>query len=207
MRLSPATQEIQAFLHATPSKPTKMNASQSRRSARLASKPTPKYFDENDLISDAIEEYCAQFDWEFSDNFVTKFNAWLPTADKYELEKYDYKTNTYVPRTTIEAAKYWTRYVCKSTLKQQKIQKLTRAIANYCKKRGYEYNPLMDQKFTQWMADPANKKLITYTSNSSCNCSGCTSGTKNQAGAYTYNRTTTYCLNKWFSTLNKIVVF
>lgn len=188
-----------------------MNASQSRRSARLASKPTPKYFDENDLISDAIEEYCAQFDWEFSDDFVTEFNAWLPTADKYELEKYDYKTNTYVPRTTIEAAKYWTRYHCKSILEQQKLQKLIRAIANYCKKRGYEYNPLMDQKFTQWMADPANKSIITRTY-STINygnwwSTGVSTPIQPTTTTYTYNRTTTYCLNKWFSTLKKAVVF
>jgi hypothetical protein len=166
-----------------------------RRSARLASKPAPKYFDEDDFIYDTIEQYCTKYDWEFSDNFVAEFNAWRHTVHKYALEKYDSKTGTYVPRTTAEAANYWTRYCCNSTLEQQKAQKLIRTIDKYCQKNGFEYCPLMVQKFTKWMADPANKKHITITYRSQYEPNG-----------YTYYRNTNQCINKWFSTLKKTVV-
>jgi hypothetical protein len=81
-------------------------------------------------------------------------------------------------------------YYSEDIQQQQKPQKRAKAILNYCKKNNIEYIPLMDEKFAQWAADPANKKLITYSI----------------GGPATYDRTAGHCVNKWFSTLKKTVV-
>jgi hypothetical protein len=69
----------------------------------------------------------------------------------------------------------------------------------------------MDEKFAALKADPANKNLITatYNSSSGCNCATCDpTGTKKViVTEYSYERSLTYCINKWFSTLKKTVVF
>jgi hypothetical protein len=196
-------------------KPVIYTADKPRRSRRLANKPTPKYFteeDEQDEIAEVIEAVCAKKDYEYSDEFVAEFNAWLPTADKYTLEKYDYNTDKYIPRTKPDVAKQWAMYYSKSIQEQQKLKKFTKAIVKYCEKNNIEYNPIMDKKFSEWKADPANKKLITYTYNSysyGCTCGSCDpTGTKMaSATEYTYERGYAYCVKQWFSTLKKTIVF
>jgi len=189
-------------------KPVVYTAENPRRSKRNSGKPTPKYFDENDLIAEEIEAVCVKKGYKYSDDLIAEFNEWLPTAGAHDIEKYDMWTNTFVPRTKVEIAKEWTLYYSKSIKEQKKQKRSKKTIINYCKKNGIEYTPLMDEKFAQWCADPANKKLITYTYNS-CYCSNCDpTGTKKaNTTEYSYDRTPTYCVNKWFSTLKKTVVF
>lgn len=200
-------------------KPVVYTAENPRRSKRNIGKPTPKYFteeDEQDEIAEAIEAVCAKKDYEFSEDLITEFNTWLPTADKYTLEKYDYKTDKYIPRSKAEAAKEWAMYYSKSLQEQQKLQKFSKAIVKYCDKNGFVYDPLMDKKFSEWKADPANKNLVTssYTSYGygGCFCSHCDpTGTKKAATVAKtettyYERTPAYCVKQWFSTLKKIAV-
>jgi hypothetical protein len=195
-------------------KPVVYNAENPRRSRRLANKPTPKYFteeDEQDEIAEAIEAVCAKKGYEYSDELVSEFNAWLPTAD-WATKKYDWRTDKYETRTKPDTAKEWAMYYSTSLQEQQKQKKLSKAIVKYCEKNNIEYSPLMDKKFSEWKADPANKKLVTYTYNSysyGCACGSCDpTGTKMaNVTEYSYERGATYCINKWFSTLKKTVVF
>ena len=195
-------------------KPVVYTAENPRRSKRNIGKPTPKYFteeDEQDEIAEAIEAVCAKKGYKFSMDLVTDFNAWLPTADKYSLEKYDYKTDKYIPRSKAEAAKEWAMYYSKSIEEQKKLKKLSKAIVKYCEKNGIEYQDVMAEKFAAWKADPANKKLVTYTysSFSVCACGSCDpTGTKMaSATEYSYDRSPAYCVKAWFSTLKKTIVW
>jgi MarR-like DNA-binding transcriptional regulator SgrR of sgrS sRNA len=202
-------------------KPVVYTAENPRRSKRNIGKPVVKYFteeDEQDEIAEAIEAVCAKKGYEFSEDLITEFNAWLPTADKYSLEKYDVWTGKYIPRTKPDVAKQWAMYYSKSIQEQQKLKKSSKAIVKYCEKNNIEYQDVMADKFAAWKADPANKKLITYTYTSynygGCTCSGCDpTGEKKKVAAEVktetsyYERTPAYCVKQWFSTLKKTVVF
>ncbi len=194
-------------------KPVIYTAENPRRSKRIAKMPKVEYFtkeDEQDEIAEAIKSVCVKKDWEYSDDMVSEFEAWLPTADKYTLEKYDYKTGKYILRTKLECAKEWVMYYSKNIEEQKKQQKFSKNIIKYCEKNNIEYQDVMAKKFAAWKADPANKKLVTYTYNSysGCTCDSCDpSGTKMASAIeYTYDRTPAYCINKWFSTLKKTVI-
>lgn len=210
-------------------------ASLVRRSRRIANKPKVEYFNkddesDNDISDDSDEEYideeddvvevieavCDKKGWTYSDSLLTEFNAWLPTADKYSLEKYNWKTQKYIPRTKIEMAKYWAQYYSSSLQKQEKQEKLNKSLIKYCEKNTIQYDPKMTDKFAAWMADPANKKLITATYTSyirACTCTICDpTGEKKKAAEtktieYRYDRSPAYCINKWFSTLKKTIVW
>jgi hypothetical protein len=166
-----------------------------RRSLRISSKPVPKYFteqDEQDEVVEAIEAFCAKKGYEYSDDLVTEFDAWLPTAEKWDTKKYDLSTGNYIPLTKPDIAKKWAMYRSKSLLAQKKKQKFGKAIINYCKKNNFVYDPMMDEKFSEWKTDPVNKNLVTYTYTT-------------YTTSY-YERTPTECVKKWFSTLKKTVV-
>jgi DNA polymerase/3'-5' exonuclease PolX len=210
-------------------KPIVYTAENPRRSKRLVSKPKVEYFPkDNDSDSDsesepdgeydedaedvfkAIKAYCIKKNLKYSASFPAEFNAWLPTADQIAREKYNYKTNKYIPRTKPEMVKEWAQYYSTSLKQQQKEKKLSKALIKYCEKNNIEYQEVMDDKFATWMADPANKKLITYTykSSNSWLYSSCNPNSiKREVQEYTYNRSDTYCINKWFSTLKKTIVW
>jgi len=178
------------------------------RGRRNIGKPTPKYFNEDDEIAEMIESFCIKKHLFYYDELVADFKDWLPTANKYALERYDYSANKFIPYPKIEVVFYWARNFSTSLKKQQREQKLNRALFKYCEKNGFEYNPLMDKKFGAWMDDPANKELTTYTTYSRyCACSQCNpTGVLREAKKYTYDRAPGYCVNKWFATLKKTVV-
>ena len=185
-----------------------------RRSRRNINKPKVQYFtkeDEQDEIAETIEAVCAKKGWAYSDNLIEEFNTWFPTADKYSLEKYDYNTDKYIPRSKPDVAKYWAQHYSTSLQKQQKEQKLAKGLVKYCEKNNIEYQDKMAEKFAAWMADPANKKLITSTYTSyggACSCSSCNpNGTPRESKEYTYDRSPAYCINKWFSTLKKTIAW
>ncbi len=190
-------------------KPVVYTAENPRRSKRNIGKPKVEYYtkeDEQDEIAEAIEAVCAKKGYVYSDDLVAEFEAWLLTVDKYALEKYDYKSDKYIPRSKAEAAKEWAIYYSKGIEGQMKQKKTSKAIVKYCEKNGFEYSSLMDEKFAAWMADPANKDLITVTRTyGGCNCSQCNS--KGDANtSYTYNKTPAGCIKTWFSTLKKTVI-
>jgi hypothetical protein len=185
-----------------------------RRSKRNINKPKVQYFDQEDeldQITTAIEAVCVKKGYEFSDELVTEFEAYLPTADKNATEKYDYNTGKYITRTKPEIAKQWAMYYSTSLQEQLLLKKLSKAIVKYCEKNNIAYQEVMAEKFAAWKADPANKKLITYTysSFSGCACGSCDpTGTKMaNTTSYTYERTPTYCVKQWFSTLKKTIVW
>jgi hypothetical protein len=202
-------------------KPVVYTAENPRRSKRVAAKPKVEYFtkqDEQDEIAEAIEAVCAKKGWVYSEDLVADFEAWLPTADKYTLEKYDYKTDKYIPRSKAEAAKEWAMYYSKNIEEQKKKQKFSKNIIKYCEKNGIEYQDVMAEKFAAWKADPANKNLVNYTYTSynygGCTCSGCDpTGEKKKAAAEVktetsyYERTPAYCVKAWFSTLKKTIAW
>jgi hypothetical protein len=182
-----------------------------RRSKRVAKMPQKKYFteeDEQDEIAEVIEAVCAKKGYEFSEDLVTEFNNWLPTASNIYKIKYDWKNDKSIPKSNPEIAKEWTMYYSKSLLEQKKQQKLDKAIIKYCEKNGFEYQDVMTEKFAAWKADPANKKLITTTYNlyEGCLCNSCDTKKPN-ATEYCYERSPAYCVKAWFSTLKKTIVF
>lgn len=191
-------------------RPVAYTAENPRRSKRNANKPKVQYFAEDDDVVEAIEAVCDKKGWVYSDDLLTEFNTWLPTADKYALKKYDVLSGKDIPRSKPEVAKQWAMYYSASLLKQQKDKKANKALVKYCEKNNIEYQAAMIDKFNAWMADPANKPLITYTYSSygGCNCANCNpTGTPRDVKEYSYDRSTAYCINKWFSTLKKQIVW
>ena len=188
-------------------------AEKPRRSRRLVNKPKVQYFtkeDEQDEIAEVIEVVCAKKGWAYDDELVTEFEAWLSADEKRDTKKYDWRSGKYILMSKPETAKQWAMYYSTSLQKQQKEQKLAKGLIKYCEKNNIEYQDKMADKFAAWMADPANKKLITYTYKSSngCDCSSCNPNSiKREVQEYTYNRSDTYCINKWFSTLKKTIVW
>jgi len=179
-----------------------------KRSRRNIGKPRPKYFDDNDVIAVTIESFCVKKHLFYDDELVTEFKNWLLTANWYDLEWYDYSTNMFIPYPKAEVVIYWAYKFSTTLKKQQKEQKLNKALVKYCEKNGFEYNPLMDEKCGAWVDDPANKELTTYTIYSRyCACSDCNpTGVLRQPEELNRYRTPGYCVNKWFATLKKTVV-
>jgi len=179
------------------------------RGRRNIGKPRPKYFDEEDEIAETIESFCIKKHLFYDDELVTEFKDWLLTADRYALERYDYSTNKFIPYPKAEVVIYWAHNFSTTLKKQQKEQKLNKALIKYCEKNGFEYNPLMDEKCGAWMDDPVNKELLTYTIYSRyCKCSDCNpTGVLREAKKYTYDRAPGYSVNKWFATLKKQIIW
>ncbi len=181
-----------------------------RRSKRNIGKPPVKYFSEDydDYeILDTMKTICDKKNWHFNEDFLDEFNSWLPTTYKYDREKYNYKTNKFIPKTKLEMAKYWIMNFCDSINKQKNIKMYNRFILKYCKKYGIEYDPLMYEKFALWMADPANKYLITYTYTEydECTCLECNPNGDNKGTEYTVVCVPQHCVKIWVSTLKKMV--
>uniref|UniRef100_A0A6C0DWV6 Uncharacterized protein n=1 Tax=viral metagenome TaxID=1070528 RepID=A0A6C0DWV6_9ZZZZ len=179
------------------------------RGRRNIGKPRPKYFDEEDEIAETIESFCIKKHLFYDDELVTEFKDWLLTADRYALERYDYSTNKFIPYPKAEVVIYWAHNFSTTLKKQQKEQKLNKALIKYCEKNGFEYNPLMDEKCGAWMDDPVNKELLTYTIYSRyCKCSDCNpTGVLREDKKYTYDRASGYSVNKWFATLKKQIIW
>ncbi len=146
---------------------------------------SPTYYTEENDIATAMKEVCDANGWIFTEDLIADFNAWLPTADNYSITKYDSKTGTYIPKTRIETAKYWVQWNSVNTHKQNLQKRYIYAIMKHCKEHGFEYTPLLYEKFSLWKDDPNNKKLISHTYD----------------GGYTYYLRPDYCVSVWFSTL------
>lgn len=106
---------------------------------------------EENEINEIINSFCIRNSYQYSDNILNEFKFWLPTAKKSAIEKYDYKTCTYIPRCNSEIIKYWLCY-CSAYIKKQQIErKLCRqqtdlkpsndVIKKYCENNYIECDP------------------------------------------------------------------
>jgi hypothetical protein len=171
-----------------------------RRSKRIAKMPPKTYFSPEDEmidIEEALITICNKKGWIYSDTFLEDFYAWLPTAPDWATMKYDYLNERIIPFPKTLIAKNWAMYYSSSITKQKEEIRFNKAIINYCNKHGYLYNYNMITKFSEWMNDPVNKSIITYTYPPSSFADMETN---------TYNRPLSYCVNKWFATLKKKVL-
>lgn len=162
-----------------------------RRSKRISCKPAPKYFDDDDEIIEAMESICDKNGYTYSDELMNDFNAWLPTV---------YKTS---PMNKTRIAKSWVKYNSTNIQTQKKQKQLNKCLIQYCKKNNYEYTNTMANKFIQWMNDPVNKTLITYTITTINNGSY---RNKIHSVQYIYDRSPKYCINMWLSSVKKTIV-
>jgi hypothetical protein len=161
-----------------------------RRSKRNLDKSPVKYYTEQDEIADAIDAICTKRGWEFSQDLITEFETWLPTAGPWDTRKYDCSIGCTRPKTKLEIAKDWVRYHSYSIYLQKKQIKFSKALFKYCQKNGFNYNSLINKRFTEWRTDPINNMVTYYYSpyyNREC------------SNEYP----TTFCIKEWFVTLDK----
>jgi hypothetical protein len=162
-----------------------------RRSARIASKPTHKYFDENEAVINAIETLCDKKGWLYTDDLLTEYKGWLSTADKYDIQKYNWYSGSYIPKTDIECAMFWAKKHS-TTLKNQAYQiKLQMALLKRCEKKCIEYNHSMYKELIDWASDPAHQYDINYMY------------LKGNTPTIYKPRPASQCVNKWFAALKK----
>jgi hypothetical protein len=132
-----------------------------RRSSRLTNKPAVTYFqqdeldnfvdeqDEQDVIMNAIIEFCNEKEYEYSDELIPEFNKWRPTASREATMKYNHKLQKQVNKTTAEIVRYWLRYYSEYIRNEEGKQKVHNAIVNYCTKYKFKYDPIMVEKFLE----------------------------------------------------------
>lgn len=184
-------------------KPVIYTAENPRRLNRNANKPKLQYFnkksedsDDNDNedsdeeyididedVAEAIKTICVRKGWAYSDELVTDFETWLSSAAKYYLTKYDWHTAKYIPCTKPDVAKYWLQSYSENIQEQKKQLALSKPLIKYCEKNNIQYQDVMCKKFAEWKADEV------------------------KTAEYRYDRSPTYCINKWFSTLKKSIVW
>lgn len=133
----------------------------------------------DDELLTAMNEKCMELGWEHrcrTDLLLKEFNEWFPTAPTKYAENYNYRTREYKPRKKQEVAKLWIEHICAAFNEQRKLSLYDNAIKVYCTKNGYEYTPLMNNKFLEWMYSTTRTE-----------------------------KTPKQCVNVWFSTLKKTV--
>ncbi len=187
-----------------------------RRSSRLQAKPKVQYcdddddavdddsddsdetyiddqrVDEEDEVTRTIKRVCAKNEWPYSDDLVTDYNAWYPTAYSWEKQTYDYNTNTYTPRRVDIVFKRWAKKYSAKLKTYYRMTAMKNGLIKYCNRHGYKHNETMAKKFIKWVSDPANTtRVCTYANNVS--------------QVYDYQPATV--VTKWFKTLKKVIIF
>lgn len=172
-----------------------MNTSQSlvRRSARLASKPTPKYFSNDEAIATVLETRCDKKGWLYSDTLVSEYKAWRATATIIDTEKYDWRTGKYVPKAETDCILYWANYYSTTLKNQARHVKLNNALRKYCEENDLQYSRSMLIELDEWVSDPANKDAVNYVYNTDC-----------LIDPVLYQpRSASQCVSRWFSAQEK----
>lgn len=199
------------------SKPVEYTAENPRRSRRLKGKTVQyyesddeeydddeTYVDESDAESEdeeeeevdevtrAIKSICAKNKWPYSDDLVTDYKAWYPTAPKYPTHTYNYDTQAYdTPRKTEVVVKTWAREYSTKLKPFYRMTALKLGLIKYCKRHGYEHNEKLAKKFAEWASDPANTtRVVTYSS----------------GARYVYEHPPATAVTKWFKTLKKTII-
>ena len=161
-----------------------------RRSTRLASKPTPKYFSSDEDIVTVLETRCDKKGWLYSDALVTEYKAWRATASKLDTEKYDWRTGKYVAKDESDCILYWANYYSTTLKNQARHVKLNNALRKYCEEKSLKYSHSMLIELDEWVSDPANKNDINYVYY-----------TDSLIDPVLYQpRSASHCVSKWFST-------
>lgn len=177
-------------------KPVVYTKENPRRSTRLVNKPKVIYFtkeDEQMEFDELIQNYCNKTGFTFSYDLVNDFNMWLSNAPEYQKAKWCHITNKYIPLNNSMLLRKWAQY--SPSIKQIiKLRKIHHSLVCYCKKHTIQYDPIMDEKFYTWLNDPSNDRIVKRY--------------------YTYDnysffimRPNGYCINKWFSTLKKNIIW
>jgi hypothetical protein len=178
-----------------------------RRSRRNVGKTVKYYTDEDELddIEEALIAFCNKKRLTYSDDLVTEYYQYNknPSAP-YFGKKYNWRTDTYEVRSITEKATWWAKYYSTSLIKQAQDAKLSNAFLKYCTKNNYQFDPIMIQKYNDWVADPTNDKFIN-TIYRGCMCSQC--ARTNAGRTQTVPLTTSVRIKNFFSSFKKTLIF
>lgn len=142
--------------------------------------------DEREQVIQAIKGLCTKNGWEYSDDLYTEYNQWRATATE------DYKTKKYIHlqryRDLSEPAiaKRWATRFSHSLRKQKQRKEIDRVIFKYCYKHNIQYEGDMINKYIAWYNTPYIQQWVKIN--------------------YIYRSYITP-INKWFTTLKKIIVW
>ena len=138
-----------------------------RRSKRLAEKPQINYYegDTNDDVICTIKSYCDKNGYNYSSTLPTEFNAWVSQCHPYQRGTWDWSLGDFVPLPLPKVARFWVAEISEYIIPQKKQKDLVKYLIKQCENDNITYDDLMGMKFLAWMADPANKALVTYKTN------------------------------------------
>lgn len=148
--------------------------------------PIVRYICPPEAAIEALQSLCKKEGKTYTDLLAEDFLTWVSTADKCYTTDYNSRTKKLLPRSLNRVVKLWATQVSDDLKKQHRQQLCYGGIVRYCEQNGLEYDPVMNKQFDEWMADPANKHIITVTTET-----------------HTYARQPAWCVKKWFATLNK----
>jgi hypothetical protein len=136
-----------------------------RRSARLANRPPVKYFTDDYFFEQALQDYCDKNNFEYSDELIADYKEFLAGFRKGD------ESNYYWPRdkniTKEESVYRWAAGWSARLNRERKLRRNYISLVIYCAKNNVPYEHSMLERFTAWLDDPVNDKIIrskTYTS-------------------------------------------
>lgn len=170
-----------------------------RRSKRLMNKPLVQYYSPEEEymdVCDALEGLCKKMGLIFTASLVTEFYEFKKTYDP------SYFADDYIPDVAVE----WAKFDSTSLKKQRNDKRVMREIQNYCYKNNIQFEPIMKEKYTTWVSDPANEKYLrrAYTY---CGCSSCVYRNGNKPLTGFYEVSAFQRVKAFFSTLKKQIVW
>jgi DNA polymerase/3'-5' exonuclease PolX len=153
---------------------------------------------DDEKAEEALKLYCIKANYAYIPALLEEYKKWLPTASKWELERYDYDAQKYKPKSAAMIATIWAA-IYSATLKPLNVaNKYKQGVINYCKRNNIVYQPLMLERLDAWRETNKDKLVNTYPG---CSCgSECDGGKVN-----TYPMGHVAVINKWFATLPKTV--
>ncbi len=194
---------------------------ETRRSSRLIGKPKVQYHQDDDLEGDeddsdetyvdeededkdeeeeeeddevtrAIKRVCAKNQWPYSDDIVTDYNDWYPTARSWETQRYNYDTNTYTPMSTDIVFKNWAKEYSAKLKPYYRMTAMKNGLIAYCNKHGYKHSEALAKKFIEWASNTTNTtRVYNYADNVK----------------RVVDLPPTTVVTKWFKTLEKTIIF
>jgi hypothetical protein len=153
--------------------------------------------DERKKVIQTIKDVCDKKGWKFSDELISEYDAWRATAtEDYKIKQYRHLQGYVGHMSEPAIAKRWTTDFSDSLRKQKHHIRIISVLRKYCDKNKIKYEDGMVKKYIVWYRNPDNKK---YTSRTVWSVNG----------SYTYDLFyySATCINAWFSTLNKIIVW
>jgi DNA polymerase/3'-5' exonuclease PolX len=154
---------------------------------------------DDEKAEEALKVYCIKNNYTYSDEILKEYKKWLPTATKWDLEKFEYDANEYVSRSVAELASQWAENYSKTLLPQHLANKYVKALMNYCKWNNIVYQPKMLEKLNAWREANKEKTLkkVSHHWAEASKQAGCAVGT--------YPLEPHAVIGRWFATLPKTV--